>query len=169
MRFSPWRIAYHEASHAVANEALGLPVVSVWIDEVKSTGECHSQVPPGTDPWLIAVTLAAGRAGEEKAGLPSFGSEREDRRTFAERVQPLLPDVHPAIAWVRAKQEASALLRLRWVPVCEIALELRQRGRLSGEEVRRVLSVGLPRDSAIQTRPQGRPGIQLVTEALSCR
>lgn len=132
-----WRLAYHEAGHAVVGAALGLAVGRVFIDGADGQeggaylGDCPD----------LASTLAVGVAGSLGAILAGFPARGPSRGDVA-RMQALRPPVPPA-HWraliVEAQGRAVAILRANWPAVRALARELHRHGALDAARVAAII------------------------------
>jgi hypothetical protein len=159
-------IAYHEAAHAIAVICAGRIIDSVEVDDM-GAGKCyHRRVPSGDSmeqrlQWIGREMriVAAGKEGQRYVdphnmfrSCSSDRSDLENLRLMAEiltgdraRADELLDD---------SRREARALIDEFWPFVQRIAKAVSARGRLSGDEIWRLLG-GRPK----ARRPNEEPAI----------
>jgi hypothetical protein len=148
--------AYHEASHAVAAQALGLPVtyLSIRPDEGeagRTRFQTDSEGFAKLDDFSCAIIKVAGEIGERMAtgdtsrrfNWLAEGGDAEDARSFIARAG---DDElgNRQLATLRAY----ALLRVRWEAVEEIAAKLQRHTTVLGEEVSKICLAEAARRSA---------------------
>jgi hypothetical protein len=126
-----WRVAIHEAAHAVADLVTDVEVVEVWSDGV--TGWCRSRAPTN------AVSCMAGFASEWHIDRPGRIPAPDDFERNWDK-----EDVRRAAAYLGTSDgnalravwhEARAVVVLHWDAIIAIAEALHARGSLSGAEV----------------------------------
>lgn len=154
--------AYHEASHAVAAQALGLPVtyLSIRPDEAEADRtrfQTDSEGFAKLDDFSCAIIKVAGEVGarmaagattssEARFNWLSEGGDAEDARHFIAQVEGDELDArHFAVV------RAYALLRTRWEAVEEIAAKFERNTVVLGEEVSRICLADAARRSARST------------------
>lgn len=143
------RLSTHEAGHAVAAMALGIPVAFVTLDPADddSAGLCQRGTDDEFDPeyaslavlWSEVVFTLAGAAAEEVAGMGAPDWRRVELAGDLDNARELL--MHGSPQWmtdgfVRAYTEAVALLAPRLDQVRQVADELVSCGHLDGERLR---------------------------------
>jgi hypothetical protein len=162
------RLSFHEAGHAVACSALGVPVNHIWRgfdDDGGHRGECAS-----TTIGLPALTrlalLAAGSAAEARA----HGDALYDAQDTAQMVK-IAHGAHPksidaAVAAIeQARATATGIVNQNWSAVCALAIVLDVRGEMSGAEIEACLSdvpvtrisPSEPQLSPVRSRPSHQP------------
>ena len=143
-----WELAIHEAGHAAAGLALGLPLhsVSVLADELgQSGGRVFWDVRPRADLWRHLVAILAGAEAQAAAGQAAPYSLAADDlgRALGLLVRDALAEGAPAgplggyVAGAlgpleAARQEAAELVRVFWPEISAGALALATAGTMSG-------------------------------------
>jgi hypothetical protein len=167
-------IAHHEAAHAIAVICAGHTIDSVEVDDM-GAGKCyHRRVPSGdtTDKRLRWIghemrIVAAGKEGQRYVDphnmFRSCSSDRSDLENLRLMAEILTGDRVQADELLDdSRREARALIDKFWLFVQRIAKALEKRGRLSGDEIWRLLG-GRPKarspnkESAKQRAPQKTP------------
>ena len=163
-------IAHHEAAHAIAVICAGRTIDSVEVDDM-GAGKCyHRRGPAGdtTDKRLQWIghemrIVAAGQEGQRYVDphnmFRSCSSDRSDLESLKLMVEILTGDRARGDELLDdSRREARALIDEFWPFVQRIAKAVSARGRLSGDEIWRLLG-GSPKarrpneEPAITTRP----------------
>jgi hypothetical protein len=159
--------AYHEASHAVAAQTLGLPLVYLSI-RPREDSSGRARFDTATEgfeklgDFECAIIKVAGEIGSRMAegetrpifNLLSEGGDAEDAINFIERVG---GDELDARHW--AVVRAYALLRTRWSAVEELAELLQRETTVLGEQVSQICLAEAARRNArrIAVQPTPKP------------
>ncbi|MEX1311381.1 MAG: hypothetical protein AB1Z65_13240 [Candidatus Sulfomarinibacteraceae bacterium] len=151
--------AYHEAGHAVMAQLCGQQITEVEIigdddhaGSVRSLRFLEEQ-PSEHDPAIPTAPIerrllctVAGMAAESMAGGRSVWDEgSEDLDAAVRLAMQVVGDCERVLPYLETVREhAEQLLRVNWVAVERLAGVLVETRRLSGEEVRKLLSPLLP-------------------------
>lgn len=151
--------AVHEAGHAVMAELCGQQVTEVEVEgDDRHTGSVRSlrfveEHPEEVDPHLPTAPLerrllctVAGMVAEAMAsGRDGWDDGSEDLDAAVRLAIQVVGDCERVIPFLEtARAHAEDLLRRHWTAVEILADALVARGRLSGEEVRRLTAGALP-------------------------
>lgn len=148
-RVSPYRVAIHEAAHAVARIHVGAVPTPVEIYRNGSgmshgTGEVWTSSSRGQYvTWDLLIVLLAGALAEARVAKRDslwilLSAGRVDYQQAQALFRQLIDDGYArdmAAAHDRAEEETRAFLRLRWKAIERVARPLAQRGRLEAAEV----------------------------------
>lgn len=155
----PLMTAYHEAGHAVMAQLCGQQITEVEIiGDDDHSGSVRSlrfieEQPSERDPAIPSAPIerrllctVAGMVAESMAGGRSVWDEGCDELDAAVRLaMQVVGDCERVLPYLETVREhAEQVLRANWVAVERLADVLVETRRLSGEEVRKLLSPLLP-------------------------
>ena len=134
--------AVHEAAHAVAAVALGVPVLSLSLDVFVIKPACQ---PFENVQFLNAcgVAICAGAAAQQQFAQDGGGVSDLDLEALQAALDYVVPDAHAQCAQLRQtlleywQQKSAKLVAWHWPVVTALANELLARREMTGQAVER--------------------------------
>ena len=137
------RRAFHESGHVTAALVLGVPVISVSIDNDTPHMHRARYTPPhdGGLQTMLIVCLAGPEAETLFCGQISDGFDLADLQMAREYLSRAIPNpLQAAIELARCRVAAERLVRSAWAQqrIAKLAEALLRHGTLRGEEIHRI-------------------------------